>query len=234
MLTSSEPQKTTIHFLHIGKTGGSAIHAALALVRSEFGIQPWGHEQKIPHITPGEKIFFAVRDPISRYISGFNSRLRKGRPRNNNEWSAKERIAFERFSTPNKLAEALSSGDPDELAAAHHAMSDIEHVRDKLAHWLVSRDYLFSRADDIVQILSQDDLDADFERLKKALDLPRDLALPRDEIAAHKTPVGFSTVLSDTGRRNIEAWFADDIALYHAALELRALKINQTDRSHPW
>lgn len=209
---------------------------ALETVAPEIGLQLWGHGKKLPDIPVGEKVFFAVREPVGRYVSGFNSRLRKGMPRRNVEWRDHERIAFERFPAPNDLAEALSSNDPDVLAAAYHAMGSIEHVRDRLTDWLVSRDYLISRSEDIVQILWQDELDVDFERLKRSLKLPHDLVLTKDDIAAHKTPSGFQTALSETGRRNIEAWYADDIALYHAALELRASMIKQADRSQrkPW
>ena len=63
-------------------------------------------------IAPGEPVAFFVRHPVSRFVSGFNSRMRKGRPRRNVEWSEGERWSFERFRTPDELARALASADP--------------------------------------------------------------------------------------------------------------------------
>ena len=54
---------------------------------------------------------FFVRDPISRFVSGFNSRLRKGLPKMYFPWAPGEKLAFSRFATPNQLALALSSSD---------------------------------------------------------------------------------------------------------------------------
>jgi hypothetical protein len=41
--------------------------------------------------------------------------------------------------------------------------------------------------------------------------LPAEILLPLNPVAAHRTPVGFSTVLSETGRKNVAEWYAADI-----------------------
>ena len=49
------------------------------------------------------KAVFALRDPLTRFISGFYSGLRKGAPRYDIGWSKGEKRAFSWFSTPQEL-----------------------------------------------------------------------------------------------------------------------------------
>lgn len=85
-------KKQKVHFLHIGKTGGSAVKFAL----KEYSKTSWckitfhDHKTSLSDIPEGEKIFFFLRDPISRFISGFYSRQRKGLPRYYSEWTSEE------------------------------------------------------------------------------------------------------------------------------------------------
>jgi hypothetical protein len=145
-------------------------------------------------------------------FSGFNSRLRKGQPLLHNEWTAGEATAFARFPTPNTLAEALSSGDAATLAAATDAMVQIGHVNAPLARTLGSPEQVAARAADIVWIAFTETLVSDFEVVRGRLNLPDGLALPTDNLRAHRTPAGFSTELSALGQRNIEGWYAADRA----------------------
>ncbi len=71
-----------IHFLHIGKTGGTAVKYALSSYskNEKYEIILHGHETKLKDIPNGEKFFFFLRNPITRFTSGFYSRKRQGRP----------------------------------------------------------------------------------------------------------------------------------------------------------
>jgi len=98
--------KPIIHFLHIGKTGGSAIRSAIQrksflsgdmLFSSSAMVLTHGHNFRLKDVPKGEYAFFVVREPISRFVSGFYSRLRKGYPKNNNPWSKEEEWAFTLF-----------------------------------------------------------------------------------------------------------------------------------------
>lgn len=209
-----------VHILHIRKAGGTAIRQALAPFAAQLGLRLHKHDVTLADIPPGEPVVLVVRDPIKRFVSGFNSRLRKGQPRNNNPWSPDEEAAFRRFATPNALAEALS-GDGETRTAALHAMESITHLRHRLDYWLVSADYLSSRSQDILFICRLDQLDADFERLRSILRLPRSVALPRDDIDAHRTPPGYSSSLSDLGLLNLIRWYAGDFPLYRKCNEIR-------------
>lgn len=214
----------TIHFLHIGKTGGSAVKAALRRFQKSHDLALYRHDKTLKDVPPGDKALFAVRDPIGRFVSGFNSRLRKAQPLAYKEWSGKERLAFERFLTPNALAEALSSDDAGARAAAHAAMAAIQHVRAPLARWF-SAEELAARENDVLFVISQPDLAADFAVVGRMLGLPARATLPLSEVVSHKTPPGFETELSPRARANIEAWYAEDIALHRACLALREKRL---------
>ena len=87
-----------------------------------------GYETRLSDIPDGEPVAFFVRDPISRFVSGFYSRQRQGQPRYNFPWSGEEQQAFARFRTPSQLGVALSSLDADRRTAAVQAMKSISHV----------------------------------------------------------------------------------------------------------
>jgi hypothetical protein len=100
------------HFIHIRKTGGTAIKEALknAAGLDQSTIKLHKHKIRLSDIAAGDKVFlfFFLRDPVSRFVSGFNSRLRQGQPRYNSAWNEAEKRAFGFFPTANSLAEALT------------------------------------------------------------------------------------------------------------------------------
>ena len=87
------------HFMHIGKTGGTALRFALHDVRSAtaYRLVLHGHRAHLDGIPVGEKFFFSVRDPIDRYVSAFLSRQRQGRPSHYRPWTEGEATAFSRL-----------------------------------------------------------------------------------------------------------------------------------------
>ena len=220
-----------VHFLHIGKTGGMAIRHALKPYRetARYKIKRHGHRQTLRDIPQGEGVIFFLRDPLTRFASGFNSRLRRGEPRHHNPWTAAEQEAFSRFDTPNRLAGALSSDDEEVRNRARSAMKSIEHVRDSYWKWFESEEYLLSRMDDIVFIGFQENLSGDFESLKLILGLPQSVSLPTDDILAHKNPGHFNKALDDRAVENLNQWYAKDIKFYTQCKNY-AKWISQRDR----
>ena len=200
-----------LHFLHIGKTGGSAVKEAIA---GRPGIALHEHGKRLRDIPPGEPVFFTVREPLARYVSAFNSRLRAGRPRYDVPWSPGEAKAFAAFATPDQLAVAVGRRDPAAIAA----MAAITHINRPLTWWFSAAE-LAGRARDVVAILLQSELAADFDWLKRRLGLSGEL--PSDPVAAHVTPAGFDRTLSEEGSAAIRGWYKDDIALFQACLEMR-------------
>jgi hypothetical protein len=202
-----------VHFLHISKTGGSAIREALLPLARRHGLVLHGHMKFLRDIPEGERAFFFVRDPVSRFVSAFNSRLRMGRPKYDNPWLETEKVFFAAFPTANALAEALAGDDPERRHLAREAMSGIPHVNMPQLWWLDSPEYLAQRRASIAFVGFQERLTEDFERLTRVLGLPPELALPTDPVLAHATPPGFDTTLGEAGRGAIEAWYARDLAI---------------------
>ena len=126
------------HFLHLGKTGGTAIKAALEPHVSEgaYQLELHGHVIRLKNIPRREPFFFAVRDPVDRYLSGFYSRQRQGAPRYHEPWSPPEKEAFERFETANDLAEAIYAEDRD-TSQRRAASDDRDQARSRLLLVLV-------------------------------------------------------------------------------------------------
>jgi hypothetical protein len=202
-----------VHLLHIGKTGGNAVQHALRQAPAgahSFVFHP--HAGRLPDVPRGERAIFMLRDPVDRFVSGFNSRRRRGRPLRNAAWDAAETAAFTTFAAANDLALALSASDAARRAAAGAAMRGIAHVRTSYADWLVSPAYLEERRADILWIGLTGRLAADFERLRRLLDLPAACRLPSDPVAAHRRLDSDDTRLDAEAAANIRAWYAADYA----------------------
>jgi hypothetical protein len=202
-----------VHILHIGKTGGVAIRRALTPVVHEgkYEIIFHDHHTTLRGVPRRAWFGFSIRDPIDRFVSGFYSRQRRGRPRFNKPWSKQEERAFGRFLTANGLGEALSSDDDETRQAAEDAMRSIEHVRDSYWRWFRNERYFLSRMAKLLFILHQARLDEEFPRVVERLGLdPAKVILPGDEVAAHKNASPIDRNLTPIARRNLRNWYSSD------------------------
>ena len=206
--------KTMVHVFHIGRTGGSAVKYALRrgrpVITGKHIVFTHGHRFGFKDVLPGEKVVFFIRDPIDRFISAFYYRRSKGQPWYYFEWSDAEREAFGTFKTPNELAAALSSGDPDKREKAVKAMKNIAHVNTSYWRWFINEEYFSSRKSDILFIGATSDLNGDFIRLKKILDLPKDIELPLDDEQKNANPPDVDRSLDDGSRINLKSWYSRD------------------------
>jgi len=162
-----------------------------------------------------------VRDPIERFVSGFNSRLRQGAPAHQSAWLPQEKIAFECFQTPNELAESLSSLDKWQRAASNLAMHSINHVRHPLKTWLHNPDFLERHKERIIFIGLLSRLEDELAIMREWLGLSEEYRLPEDAVEAHRAPPESSKHLSEAGERNIANWYASDYPLYTWCLQFR-------------
>ena len=223
-------KKNIIHYLHIGKTGGSAFKYALTkdhfprdlYLHKDFMLFLHSHFVHLPDIPKGEKVIFFLRNPISRFISGFNGRKREDRPRWNVPWTKEEKIAFENFDTPNELALALSSHDPQIKAKAEFAMNNIIHLKYPFVNWLKSKEYLLERLPDVLFFGFQEQMDQDYNVLKDILKIPDNIHLPTDNKWAHKNPAEFEKKLDAEAIKNLNTWYQDDIELYKFCKDIQA------------
>jgi hypothetical protein len=214
--------KEFVHFLHVGKTGGTALKHALDSHRrlGRRVLELHEHRTRLLDIRPGDRVFFVVRDPVSRFVSGFYSRKRQGAPRFLHPWTPAERRAFQAFETPNRLAMALLSHDGDERRRAAEAMASIRHVRSSYWDWFGDEAYFVSRLPDVLFIGFQENLDADFETLKRILALPPHLKLPAADVHAHRTPPHLDAGLEPAAIARLRDWYARDYAFLRLCEEL--------------
>jgi hypothetical protein len=198
-----------LHFIHIGKTGGSAIKHALSgdLVTDKYQIVIHNHFVKARHLPKGSDFFFVVRDPASRFVSGFYSRLR-----NSKTWSKDETDCFKTFKTPNELAESITSKDKRFRKAAIRAMNSVQHISDDMCDYV--QDYDLTRCH-AVWVGRQEFLGTDFEELKRTIGLPAEISLPQDQRTAHRTPRGFDKKLSYLAIENLRSWYQKDFVFFY-------------------
>lgn len=211
-----------VHFLHIGKTGGTAISEIVRnhLLTEKYEICLHGHGFKLRDVPIGEKAVFFLRDPISRYASGFYERKRRGR-RGDNHWRSREEPSLNRFETPQELASALASDDETLHAAALYAMKNVGHIKSSYWDWFEDESYFISRLPDVLYIGFQETLNQDFDCLKQKLHLPKHIQLPNDPIKANRFPQTRQAVeFNDMERRALLDWYADDYAFLNLCQRL--------------
>jgi Sulfotransferase family len=214
-----------VHFLHISKTGGSAMKDAIRSIgepETSYGkLHLHPHPFTLEEVPEDHHVFFCVRDPMTRFVSSFYSRMRKSRPRYFHDWNDAEREAFEIFDTPRALAAALESSNEDLRARAEAAMGGIQQVRRHLTKWLRDPILLKRRRSQIVYIARQETLDEDWEQLKDVLGLPQDLILPSDPKSAHRGPSDEDRRLDETAKRALSNWYAQDYLVLGFCEQLR-------------
>lgn len=207
--------ENAVHFLHIGKNVGTQIQALTKII-NEAGIGTkfihHSHDTFLRHIPENADFFFSVRDPISRFKSGFYSRKRKGQPRIYSEWTQFERRAFEDFEHANDLAESLfAEGDLGRKAFC--AIKSISHTAMNQVDWFYGFGNLFDLRPP-VSIVRQEHFEKDFEILKRQLGI--DLATPitRDPVLAHKNDYSDTPALSEKANANLRIWYSQDFEFY--------------------
>lgn len=204
--------REAIYFLHIRKTGGSALWPVLVNRASRhYDLRMRRHSVTMADV-PG-RVFFFIRDPLTRLESGFYDRLRQGRPKYDTPWTDEEAEAFARFRTLNYLAESLADGD-DRAASALRVM---QHVNSSYWEWFESCDYLLANRRRLFFIGHQENLEADFRRLCSKLEIAA--SLPTDPVVAHRNPTP-KEPLSPRAEAALREWLRGEYEAYGLLCEL--------------
>ena len=210
--------RAAVHFLHIGKAGGNQIRFMLDRVSRRGGgprFVTHGHRTALCHLPPAQW-FFAIRHPVSRFVSAFYSRKRQAMPRTFNPWSESEKIAYSQFEHASDLAEALF----DQSTRGDHAfkaMSSIVHTAMRQTGWIEPIGY-FLEVRPPVHIIRQEQLEADMNVLFRCLDI--DPVPPtKDPVTAHANDYNDAPPLSATGIANLERWYAPDLQFYQCCVK---------------
>ena len=213
-----------VHFLHVGKTGGSAIKRGLrraGSAGSRYGtvlVHP--HRVHLDHLPAQAPFFFFLRDPVARFLSGFYSRLRKGEPRYHLEWTTAERAAFGGFGTPQELASALGGGVL-QRRRAECALRSIRHLSPVIES-IAPAERLGDVADRVVYVGRQETLTAEWPVLLRQLGFPVDVRLPKNPVAAHAGSPHEDRSLEPDQVEALRRYYADDEALVAFCERLRA------------
>ncbi|WP_017658547.1 sulfotransferase family 2 domain-containing protein [Baaleninema simplex] len=209
------------NFLHISKTGGSAIKHTLAdyLQTDNFIIHLRGHDCKLRDIPQGDKFFFCLRDPIARFASAFYFKKRQTRPWKHSKFETERKI-LQSFKTPEDLAIALSTNDPVLRNLAVEGMTSIEHINTSYLDWFESESYFLSRFHDCLYVAFQESLDRDFECLKQILGLPQDLYITQNSNKAkinpqHGNQSSKTYQFSQAATYNLKQWYARDYDFFN-------------------
>ncbi|MEO0462985.1 MAG: hypothetical protein AAF127_07625 [Pseudomonadota bacterium] len=213
----SNSKRRVVYFLHIGKAAGSQAKKMIRqvnAVRSDIHLVGLTHDTRLIDLPEPADYFFSIRDPISRFRSGFYSRKRRGRPHNDFPWTANEETAFTRFEHANDLAEALF--EPGELGMkAMAAMKSIRHTAQDQADWFAMAGDIFSVRPP-VWVIRQEHFESDFSILMDKLGVDFTPEPRRDALGAHSNDYSDVPALSDVSKEKLRLWYAQDFALYDA------------------
>lgn len=204
--------------LHIGKTGGTSIGRFLRKFRKDgqdIKIKKVGHRitlQRVLEESPSCKVGFVIREPSSRFVSGFNSRLRSGRPAHHHTWSTDEAVAFSYFPTANDLAEALVTDDERMRSAAEFAMQAIGHLRRGYAFHLGGVAPLKEAADRIYCVAELEHLNDDVFRLLEPAGLSREQIAETFQ-TEHQAP-SKGPALSEKAIDNLKTFWRQEYRIY--------------------
>lgn len=208
-------RRPRIHFLHIGKNAGTQIHI-IADRLNESGhaerIEVHPHEISLPDLPPNDPYFFSIRNPVTRFRSGFYSRKRKGRPHYNYNWTPDEKLAFNSFEHANDLAEALFSPGETGTKAAR-AMLSIQHVAMHQHHWFNHRGQFLTLRPP-VHIIRQEHFDKDLAVFLQKIGASLEVAEKKSKGGRHKNDYADTPALSAVAISNLERWYAADFELY--------------------
>jgi len=220
------PKIKIINYLHIDKTGGTAIKDVFVkkMIFGNFLIKMHKHKTKLRDIKKEEKVIFAVRDPVSRFVSGFNCGLRRGFPRHRLRWSKEEEKSFEIFKTPQELAISIYSDNDNVRNKAIMAMKSCYHIKTFYWDWFENKEYIKSRKDDILFIFRQEKLNKDFDFFVRKFLPGSKVSLPEDDVLRHKTPDGYSTNLSEEAVNSLKKWYKRDYEFLEFIQKLGLLK----------
>lgn len=222
------PRTRVVYFLHIGKAAGSQVKQMMAQVnaqRRDIRLQGLTHDVVLRDLPEPADYFFSVRDPVSRFRSGFYSRKRRGRPLNDIAWTDYEATAFANFEHASDLAEALfAAGEPGMKATA--AMKSIRHTAQDQIDWFALTGDIFTVRPP-VWVLRQKHFDADFAVLLGRLGIDFAPEARRDATGAHANDYSGIPPITERGIENLRRWYAQDLAFYEAVETWMAQQLAQ-------
>ncbi|MBS1303046.1 hypothetical protein [Loktanella sp. SALINAS62] len=212
-------------FLHIGKTAGSHITRLSRQVKDLSGvsISTAPHQVRLMDIPNDKPYFFSIRNPISRFKSGFYSRKRRGsqlapegwNPVKGPGWTPSEKILFSEFEHANDLAENLYS-DGIRGVRAMYAITSSDHIGRHQIDWFFKRGY-FLDENPPIWIIRQEHFDTDYTTFIRKAKLQVEYESLKENLVAeriHASDYSDSPDFSDLAIKNLSRWYSRDFIFY--------------------
>lgn len=207
-----------IHFLHIGKCAGSQVNHIARQINEKLGtrkIIKQSHEITLLDLDPEDSYFFSIRNPVTRFKSGFYSRKRKGQPKNFSEWTLHEQRAFADFEHANDLAESLfEEGAVGNRAFA--AIKSISHTAQNQSDWFCQTGHFLDLRPPVWIIRQEhfaNDMDVFLARAGLAA-VARSVTSTADPVSSHANDYSGVPDFSEKALANLRRWYEQDFALY--------------------
>lgn len=206
-----------VHFIHVRKAGGTAIRNMLATFKSKEKVKfyTYGHQASLLNLPKKDEVFFVLRHPFERFVSGFNDRLNCGQPARNIPWYGIEPDVFENFKTANELAEALSSPNLAESKLATRAFTEMANVKSRYSDWGISEVAFKAQTQRFKVIGFQGNLNAMLAALKTEYGLDSAARLPTKGNQSNISNRNDDKELSALAKENLAKILNEDLDTFH-------------------
>ena len=205
---SREPDLGQTVLIHVGKSGGASLRAALQSSVIADTLFPVHIRQ--PPIREDLKYIIVTRNPLTRAISAFNFRQKLMiTDRKERERFPGEVEIFQRYMSIDTLGNALYDNEGVPNLAAHDAARTIHHIREDISFYLTE---LLERCDpnQVLAVLMQENLDNDILRV---------FGIQNRHRVHDNTSMRNDWTISDRARRNLMRFLHRD---YEALARLYA------------
>jgi hypothetical protein len=128
------------------------------------------------------------------------------------------------------MAVSLADKESKGHVLAVMAMENILHFK-RYEKWYVDFEYFHTRSEDILFIGFQESLETDFNQLKSILKIPLAMALPTDDLNAHRNQKSADKRLDESAIAALKEWYSDDFRFIALCKEIMSNKVNALELS---
>lgn len=160
-------RRELVYFLHVNKAAGTSAIAGIRKYASKSKthiIVPLPHQYGLASIPRKAKVALFIRNPETRFESGFEHLYRKGYPHYNVTWTKEEAEVFKEFQNFSSLIQSMSSDDQTLRTAAFSAWRHVFHLRHPYRHYVGNLSFLEKNIDRIVFVGEQENFQNDWAR----------------------------------------------------------------------
>jgi len=216
-----------VHFLAHGFHWASSIarYPAESIQSAGYRLHLHGNEVTLADIPEGQKVFFFLRDPVTRFVDGFCSSYGKGQSSQIGDQTRDECSVHATYSSPNDLALALARADSDPKSLAAQIMQADAYFR-RYKFWYRNISFFKSRLEDVIHIGFQESFVSDFAALQRRLGLSDQLRIVIGDVSANRNDAVLDRRLDPEARIALEQWYAEDIAFVEYCRQFQQQRSN--------